>query len=122
MKTLLAIVAVLVVIGAGVLAWGLWPTTTRAMPQNAFNLTDAALIEQGRYVMHAADCDACHTSEKAKPFAGGIPIETPIGIVYASNITPATTRSMRLTVPSATAFARTGARSIRRCPIPTMPR
>ncbi|MCQ4033991.1 hypothetical protein FK513_30055, partial [Klebsiella pneumoniae] len=31
----------------------------------------------------------CHTNGKAgKPFAGGLPMETPIGTIYSTNITP----------------------------------
>jgi mono/diheme cytochrome c family protein len=31
---------------------------------------------------------ACHTAPKGKPFAGGLAIDTPIGKVYSTNITP----------------------------------
>jgi mono/diheme cytochrome c family protein len=34
------------------------------------------------------DCAACHTKPGGKPFAGGLPIETPFGKVVATNITP----------------------------------
>ena len=34
------------------------------------------------------DCAACHTKPGGKPFAGGLPIETPFGKVVAPNITP----------------------------------
>lgn len=50
----------------------------------------AALVEQGRVVALAGDCAACHTSDKNKPFAGGRAIGSPMGNIYASNITPAT--------------------------------
>ena len=36
----------------------------------------------------AGDCAACHTKPGGKPFAGGLPIETPFGKVVAPNITP----------------------------------
>ena len=46
-------------------------------------------IEKGRYLTTAADCFACHTvPDVGKPFAGGRPIETPFGVITASNITP----------------------------------
>jgi mono/diheme cytochrome c family protein len=31
---------------------------------------------------------ACHTAKDGKPFAGGLPMETPIGTIYSTNITP----------------------------------
>jgi mono/diheme cytochrome c family protein len=46
-------------------------------------------IEKGRYLTTVADCVACHTVPNVgKPFAGGRPIETPFGVITASNITP----------------------------------
>jgi mono/diheme cytochrome c family protein len=49
---------------------------------------DAQLISKGEYLARAADCVACHTAPKGKPFAGGLAIDTPIGKVYSTNITP----------------------------------
>lgn len=50
--------------------------------------TDAALIEQGRYLATAGDCISCHTRPQGVPFAGGLPITTPFGVIYSANITP----------------------------------
>jgi fructose 5-dehydrogenase cytochrome subunit len=47
-----------------------------------------AAIERGRYLAIAADCAACHTAPGGKPFAGGLPIGTPLGTIYSTNITP----------------------------------
>ena len=48
----------------------------------------AAVIERGKYLATAADCGACHTAPGGKPFAGGLPIDTPLGTIYSTNITP----------------------------------
>lgn len=49
----------------------------------------AELIKKGEYLAKAGDCIACHTNgSNAKPFAGGLPIKTPFGTIYSSNITP----------------------------------
>lgn len=46
-------------------------------------------IERGRYLTLLADCAACHDDSRShRPFAGGLAIETPFGIVAAPNITP----------------------------------
>ncbi|HEX2652282.1 MAG TPA: c-type cytochrome [Xanthobacteraceae bacterium] len=45
-------------------------------------------IERGRYLSAAGDCQACHTTEGGKPFAGGRPLPTPFGTIYTANITP----------------------------------
>ncbi|MGE8412658.1 MAG: c-type cytochrome [Pseudomonas sp.] len=49
---------------------------------------DQALVKQGEYLARAGDCVACHTAKDGKPFAGGLPMETPIGVIYSTNITP----------------------------------
>ena len=47
-----------------------------------------AQVQRGKYLVDAADCFACHTAEKGKPFAGGRGIETPFGTIYSPNLTP----------------------------------
>ena len=54
----------------------------------AQNEPQPALIKQGEYLARAGDCVACHTAKGGKPFAGGLPMETPIGVIYSTNITP----------------------------------
>jgi mono/diheme cytochrome c family protein len=49
---------------------------------------DASLINQGRYLATAGDCISCHTRPKGAPFAGGLPLATPFGVIYSANITP----------------------------------
>ncbi|NIE65900.1 cytochrome c [Burkholderia sp. Ax-1719] len=49
---------------------------------------DAAQIKHGEYLARAADCIACHTSNKAQPYAGGVPFALPFGTIYSTNITP----------------------------------
>ncbi|MEO8847244.1 MAG: c-type cytochrome [Casimicrobiaceae bacterium] len=45
---------------------------------------DPGLVEQGRYLATAGDCASCHSTS----FAGGDPVPSPIGSIYAANITP----------------------------------
>ncbi|WP_201532730.1 cytochrome c [Psychrobacter ciconiae] len=42
------------------------------------------LVNKGAYVARAADCMACHGED----YKGGSPIATPMGDIYATNITP----------------------------------
>ncbi|MFJ2993845.1 c-type cytochrome [Pandoraea sp. NPDC087047] len=46
------------------------------------------LITRGKYLARAADCAACHTSAQGAPFAGGVPLKSPFGTFYGTNITP----------------------------------
>ena len=48
----------------------------------------AAVISRGAYLATAADCGACHTAPDQPLFAGGLPISTPLGTIYSTNITP----------------------------------
>jgi mono/diheme cytochrome c family protein len=50
------------------------------------------LIARGRYLATAADCAACHTAPHGgTPFAGGYGIDTPLGKIFSTNITPSKT-------------------------------
>jgi alcohol dehydrogenase (quinone), cytochrome c subunit len=49
---------------------------------------DDALVTRGAYLAKAGDCIACHSAPKGKPFAGGLPMNTPMGKIYTTNITP----------------------------------
>ena len=59
------------------------PNTTGKSPQAI------AEIKRGEYLTKAGDCIACHTNsaEKGIAFAGGLPMQTPFGTIYAPNIT-----------------------------------
>lgn len=48
----------------------------------------AESVARGKYMAIAADCAACHTSVGGKAFAGGLAVASPVGKIYASNITP----------------------------------
>ena len=54
----------------------------------AAQASDDAQVKRGQYLARAADCMACHTAEGGAPFAGGLPIHSPFGTIYGSNITP----------------------------------
>jgi alcohol dehydrogenase (quinone), cytochrome c subunit len=85
-RLLLVLLVVVVVVFLGALGFALAPTHTR--PIGARPTADAASIERGRYLAIAADCAACHTAPDGKPFAGGLALDSPLGAIYSSNITP----------------------------------
>lgn len=45
-------------------------------------------VQRGHYLAVAGDCEACHTAPGGKPLAGGLPIATPVGPIFSTNITP----------------------------------
>lgn len=85
-KLLLWIVVIGLVVLLAALAYAFVPTKTRVLADGPG--PDAALIERGRYLADAGDCTACHTRPGGKPFAGGLPVASPLGNIYSTNITP----------------------------------
>ncbi|KKA63579.1 alcohol dehydrogenase [Tatumella morbirosei] len=90
MKAIKGIIAVILVLAIILLAYALWPTKTASLsPLPADNSPQmASLISQGQYLATAGDCAACHTQPGGKTLAGGLPIHSPIGVIYTTNITP----------------------------------
>nr|WP_213990149.1 cytochrome c [Sodalis sp. dw_96] len=65
----------------------LYSTGLTAMAADKSGAED--LITKGKYLATAADCGACHTSpHQGAPMAGGYAIQSPLGTIFASNITP----------------------------------
>jgi len=91
-KILAGVVGVGALVFVGALAYALIPTDTRDIGPGqqvaAGSAEEKQLIEAGRYVAVASDCIACHTAGNGKQYAGGRGIESPIGTMYATNITP----------------------------------
>lgn len=54
----------------------------------AAQAADEKLLERGKYLAHAADCVACHSVEGGADYAGGLPLHSPFGTIYGTNITP----------------------------------
>lgn len=42
----------------------------------------------GEYLARAGNCVVCHTVPGGRPFAGGLKMATPGGVIYSTNITP----------------------------------
>ncbi|HEX8541771.1 MAG TPA: cytochrome c [Pseudomonas sp.] len=61
------------------------------MAGSAFGQELEATASAGKRLAVAADCVACHTAPEGKPFAGGYPLSSPMGVIYSTNITPSKT-------------------------------
>lgn len=64
----------------------LYPKYPKTLPATGLK---QKLIKKGEYLAKLGDCIACHTDVKSggKPYAGGLPIDTPFGRFYSPNIT-----------------------------------
>ncbi len=47
-----------------------------------------ALIAKGAWLAALGNCATCHTADQGSTYAGGRPLPTPFGTIYATNITP----------------------------------
>ncbi|MBO0139862.1 cytochrome c [Agrobacterium sp. Ap1] len=88
MKKLIRVLGVLVVLGVAALLAFIFVPVQRTGPVTQLAADFKPAKGQGEYVMRAGDCMACHTSEGGKPFAGGRAIESPMGTIWTTNITP----------------------------------
>ncbi|WP_296947861.1 c-type cytochrome [uncultured Massilia sp.] len=81
----LAAAGVAVVLG-GLYAW------TRPAPFPAADAPPAppapAILAAGARVVALGDCMVCHTNGAGPAYAGGLPLRTPFGTIYSTNITP----------------------------------
>ena len=87
------VVLVLVGLLAAVVAYVALPGPGASPPATVdFAALDGAaradLTQRGEVVARAADCAGCHTAEDGPALAGGLSLETPVGRIYSTNITP----------------------------------
>ncbi|CAB3767961.1 cytochrome c [Paraburkholderia solisilvae] len=86
MKGKVVFVAVVLAVAAGLSR--AWEPTINPVSAPPAHAADAAQIARGARLAALGDCIVCHTSVHGKPYAGGYPLNTPFGTIYATNITP----------------------------------
>jgi mono/diheme cytochrome c family protein len=80
------------------------------------------LVKRGEYLAKAGDCIACHSAPQGKPFAGGLPLATPLGEIVSTNITPSKTSGIgNYTLDQFSAALRRGVRADGQHLYPAMP-
>lgn len=87
-KVLLSIAGLAVLVVAAFFAFALSPAEIDAIERPAADSFDADLVAKGRDLAALGNCLTCHQSEGGAPYAGGYGVETPVGTIYGSNITP----------------------------------
>lgn len=84
---------------------------------------DASLVKYGEYLAIAADCSGCHNSATKGLMAGGLALHSPMGDIFAPNITPDKKTGIgswvrsNLLMPYAVESPQRGDHFIRPCPI-----
>jgi len=93
-----------------------------ATPACAADDSSTQLIHKGEYLATAGDCLACHTAPGGKPFAGGLPLPTPLGNIISTNITPSKSAGIgNYTLEQFTRALRQGIRADGQPVYPAMP-
>jgi mono/diheme cytochrome c family protein len=88
-RRILASIIAITMLAAAVAAFAvIWRPAIAAIDPPAPQSFDAALVKRGRALAATGNCSDCHTLRGAKAFAGGLPVPTPFGTIYSSNITP----------------------------------
>ena len=76
-------------IGGAVAAFAVtWRPAIAAIDPPLPQSFDPALVKRGRDLAAVGNCSSCHTMRGGNDFAGGLPVPTPFGTIYSSNITP----------------------------------
>src|SRR5713101_3932420 len=82
-------VAAALLIAGAVAAFAIaWRPAIAAIDPPTLQSFDAALVKRGRDLAAIGNCNDCHTVRGGKNFAGGLPVPTPFGTIFSSNITP----------------------------------
>jgi mono/diheme cytochrome c family protein len=84
------LLAISALIAVGILAFAGWAwrfAIPPIQPPTASGF-DRALVAKGAEFVAVGNCALCHTNSGGRPFTGGLPIPTPFGAIYSTNITP----------------------------------
>jgi mono/diheme cytochrome c family protein len=87
-RTRIATVLVVAAVAVGAAFAYAWQPALTALPGPPPASDDQALLARGARIASVGDCMVCHTAANGRPFAGGLPLDTPFGTIYSTNITP----------------------------------
>ena len=88
LRIITGIAAVVLVAGAAVsFAVAFRPSIAAIAPPRP-DTFDPAMVKRGRDLAAIGNCNTCHTTQDGANYAGGLPVPTPFGTVFSSNITP----------------------------------
>ena len=87
-RIIAGVIGVVVVAGAAAGFAVAWRPAIAAIEPPAPASFETALVKRGRELAAIGNCNDCHTVKGGGSFAGGLPVPTPFGTIYSSNITP----------------------------------
>jgi mono/diheme cytochrome c family protein len=86
-RTLAALAGFCLLVAIGFVMLGWRPELSPIAPPVPGSF-DPGVIRQGAELAAAGNCLTCHTTIGGRSFAGGVPVRTPFGTIYSTNITP----------------------------------
>src|SRR5262245_55875533 len=86
-RALLGVLSVVLLGAVGFMFLSRQPALPAVQPASAADF-DRALVGKGAELALIGNCNVCHTKQDGAPYAGGRPLQTPFGTIYATNITP----------------------------------
>ena len=86
-RLMFAIVGVLAFLAVAVLAV-VWQPELAEIAERDTEAADQSQISRGYDLAQLGNCQSCHTTENGEAYAGGRPLATPFGTIYAVNLTP----------------------------------
>jgi mono/diheme cytochrome c family protein len=87
-RIVLLVVVFILIVGAGAYVTLVQKPEIAARADQPAQTFDTALIAHGAELAAIGDCASCHTAPGGAPLAGGLPVLTPYGTIFSSNITP----------------------------------
>jgi len=87
LRALLRLLIVIAIVGGLGYAYA-WRSAVAPVERPRPGTFPAEAVKAGATLAAIGNCVTCHTREGGSPYAGGRPIATPFGRVYATNITP----------------------------------
>jgi mono/diheme cytochrome c family protein len=87
-RTIASVIVGVLIAGAAAGFVVAWRPAIAAIEPPSPQSFDPVLVKRGRDLAAIGNCSDCHTVQGGNSFAGGLPVPTPFGTIYSSNITP----------------------------------
>lgn len=88
MRRLIAFAATLTLVAAAVFVYAVSHEELDPRPALPRPTYAADLVARGEKLASLGACASCHTRPGGAPYAGGVGLHTPFGVIYSTNITP----------------------------------
>ena len=88
LRIITGIAAIVLVTGASAAFAVAWRPQIAAVAPPRPDTFDPEIVRRGRDLAAIGNCNTCHTVQGGANYAGGLPVPTPFGTIFSSNITP----------------------------------